>query len=118
MALANLQGRVAWVFEDADFDIDQIIGIKNIKIQDLDRLAELAMRDFDPEFRAKTQPGDLLVGNHNSPLPADDGHGAISVSPGWSRKFLAGILAGRGGHGLSPGRVSRDTRRRQPLGPN
>ena len=65
MALANLKGRVAWIFEDADFDIDQIIGVKNIKIANLDRLAELAMSDADPEFHQKVQPGDLLVGNHN-----------------------------------------------------
>ena len=65
MALASLKGRVAWIFEDADFDIDQIIGVKNIKIAHLDRLAELAMRDIDPEFHKKVQPGDLLVGNHN-----------------------------------------------------
>lgn len=65
MALANLEGRVAWVFEDADFDIDEIVGVKNIKIQDVEKLANIAMREFDPEFRAHVQPGDLLVGNHN-----------------------------------------------------
>ena len=95
MALANLQGRVAWVFEDADFDIDQIIGIKNIKIQDLDRLAELAMRDFDPEFRAKTQPGDLLVGNHNF------GYGHPHYPPMMAMRHLgiAGVIA----ESFSPG---------------
>ena len=65
MALANLEGRVAWIFEDADFDIDEIVGVKNIKIQDVERLAGLAMREFDQEFSAQVQPGDLLVGNHN-----------------------------------------------------
>jgi 3-isopropylmalate/(R)-2-methylmalate dehydratase small subunit len=32
MALANLRGRVAWIFEEEDFDVDQIIGVKNITI--------------------------------------------------------------------------------------
>ena len=65
MALANLSGRVAWIFADADFDIDEIVGVKNIKIQDVEQLAAVAMRDFDAEFRAKVEPGDVLVGNHN-----------------------------------------------------
>ena len=38
-ALPNLKGRVAFIFEERDFDVDQIIGVKNIKIQDVDELA-------------------------------------------------------------------------------
>ena len=64
-ALASLQGRVAWIFEREDFDIDEIVGVKNIKIQDVEKLVDVAMREFDPDFRGKVQPGDLLVGNHN-----------------------------------------------------
>ncbi|RBI73572.1 3-isopropylmalate dehydratase [Roseovarius sp. TE539] len=65
MALKNLRGRVAFIFEDDDFDVDQIVGVKNIKIQDLDELAGLAMTTYDPEFGSKVQPGDLIVGGHN-----------------------------------------------------
>ena len=28
--LPNLRGRVAFVFEEEDFDVDQIVGVKNI----------------------------------------------------------------------------------------
>ena len=65
MALDNLKGRVAFVFEEIDFDIDQIVGVKNIKIQDVEELAGIAMSAYDPEFRSQVKPGDLLVGNHN-----------------------------------------------------
>jgi 3-isopropylmalate/(R)-2-methylmalate dehydratase small subunit len=64
-SLPNLRGRVAFVFEDADFDVDQIVGVKNIKIQDIDELAAAAMQSYDPEFRAKVRPGDVIVGASN-----------------------------------------------------
>ena len=89
MALANLQGRVAWIFENADFDIDEIVGVKNIKIQDVEKLAELAMSDFDPQFRTGVQPGDLLVGNHNF------GYGHPHYPPMIAMRHLgvAGVIA-------------------------
>lgn len=89
MALANLKGRVAWIFERADFDIDEIVGVKNIKIQDVEKLAGLAMREFDPEFRAQVQPGDLLVGNHNF------GYGHPHYPPMIAMRHLglAGVIA-------------------------
>lgn len=65
MALANLRGRVAWIFEEIDFDVDQIVGVKNIKIKDVEELARLAMQSRDPDFAGAVKPGDLLVGNHN-----------------------------------------------------
>ncbi len=63
--LRNLRGRVAWVFDEDDFDIDLIVGIRNIKITDLDELARLAMADRDPAFAASVRRGDLLVGGRN-----------------------------------------------------
>ncbi len=65
MALKNLRGRVAFIFEEIDFDVDQIVGVKNIKIQDVAELAKVAMQAYDPDFAKVVQPGDLLVGNHN-----------------------------------------------------
>jgi 3-isopropylmalate/(R)-2-methylmalate dehydratase small subunit len=65
MSLKNLKGRVAFVFEEDDFDIDQIVGVKNIKIQDVDELASLAMTSYDPDFAKTVRPGDLVVGGHN-----------------------------------------------------
>lgn len=65
MSLTNLKGRVAWVFDEADYDIDRIIGVKNIKITDVQELARLAMGDVEPGFAATVNKGDLLVGASN-----------------------------------------------------
>ena len=35
MTLPNFRGRVAWVFDEPDYDIDLIIGVSNIKITDV-----------------------------------------------------------------------------------
>jgi 3-isopropylmalate/(R)-2-methylmalate dehydratase small subunit len=65
MSLPSLRGRAAWIFADSDFDVDQIVGVKNIKITDLDELAAVAMTSFDPDFAKAVKPGDLLVGGVN-----------------------------------------------------
>ena len=65
MNMKKLHGRVAFVFEDVDFDVDQIVGVKNIKIQDVDELLSVAMKSYDREFSHKVIAGDLLVGNTN-----------------------------------------------------
>jgi 3-isopropylmalate/(R)-2-methylmalate dehydratase small subunit len=65
MVLKNLRGRVAYIFDEIDFDVDQIIGVKNIKITDIEELASVAMQSYDPEFKSKVRKGDLLVGNVN-----------------------------------------------------
>jgi 3-isopropylmalate/(R)-2-methylmalate dehydratase small subunit len=65
MALEPLRGRVAFVFTEKDFDVDQMIGVKNIKIQNVEELAAIAMKAYDPEFRDKVRPGDILIGAEN-----------------------------------------------------
>ena len=65
MTLQNLKGRVAFIFEEIDFDVDQIVGVKNIKIQDVEELASVAMESYEPNFRSQIRAGDLLVGNTN-----------------------------------------------------
>ena len=65
MTLQNLKGRVAFIFEEIDFDVDQIVGVKNIKIQDVEELASVAMESFEPDFRSQIRAGDLLIGNTN-----------------------------------------------------
>lgn len=65
MALSTRRGRVAFIFDEVDFDVDQIIGVKNIKITDVNELVKVAMSSYDPEFASKVKPGDFLVGNHN-----------------------------------------------------
>lgn len=65
MSLTNLRGRVAFIFTEVNFDVDQIVGVKNIKITDIDELAAAAMQAYDPDFHSQVRPGDILVGNHN-----------------------------------------------------
>lgn len=64
MTLPPIKGRVAHVFPD-DYDVDQIVGVKNIKIQDVDKLAELALENLGPAFRERVRPGDVLVAGAN-----------------------------------------------------
>jgi len=65
MSLSNLRGRVAFIFTERDFDVDQIVGVKNIKLRDPAELAAVAMKAYDPDFAAQVRPGDLLVGADN-----------------------------------------------------
>ncbi|MGR3384398.1 hypothetical protein [Roseovarius indicus] len=95
MTLPNLKGRVAWIFEDEDFDVDQIVGVKNIKIKDPDELAKLCMAAEDPDFAEKVQPGDLLVGNHNFGY----GHPHYPPMIGMRKLGIGGVI----GESFSPG---------------
>lgn len=65
MSLGVLRGRVAYIFCEADFDVDQIVGVENIRLTDPDALAAVAMRHFDSAFADLVQPGDIVVGAEN-----------------------------------------------------
>ena len=65
MSLVNLRGRAAWVFGEDDYDIDLIIGVRNIKITDVKELSMLAMSDYLPDFASTVEKGDMLIGGHN-----------------------------------------------------
>ncbi len=65
MSLPLIDGRVAWVFQEDDYDIDLIVGIKNIKITDIHELAAVTMASYDPDFARTVARGDVLVGGHN-----------------------------------------------------
>ncbi|MBT8078427.1 MAG: 3-isopropylmalate dehydratase [Gammaproteobacteria bacterium] len=93
--MQNLKGRIAFIFDEIDFDIDQIVGVKNIKIQDVDELASIAMQSYDPDFRDLVRPGDLLVGNSNF------GYGHPHYPPMIAMRHLgiAGVIA----ESFSPG---------------
>ncbi len=65
MSLTNLRGRVAFIFTERDFDVDQIVGVKNIKLRDPAELAAVAMQAYDPDFAREVRKGDLLVGADN-----------------------------------------------------
>lgn len=91
----NLKGRVAFIFDEIDFDVDQIIGVKNIKIQDVVELAKVAMQSYDPDFAKKVKPGDILVGNHNF------GYGHPHYPPMRAMRHLG--IAGMIAESFSPG---------------
>ena len=95
MSLQNLRGRVAFVFDEINFDVDQIVGVKNIKITDIEELAQAAMQSYDPAFRDKVKPGDIIVGNHNF------GYGHPHYPPMRAMRHLgiAGVVA----ESFSPG---------------
>jgi 3-isopropylmalate/(R)-2-methylmalate dehydratase small subunit len=65
MAMETIRGRVAWIFEEENFDVDQIVGVKNIKITDVAELSKLAMTSYDPDFASLVQAGDVVVGAGN-----------------------------------------------------
>jgi len=62
MGLKNTTGRVSWIFHEDNFDVDQIVGVKNIKITDIYELAALAMQSYDPNFATTVRTGDVVVG--------------------------------------------------------
>lgn len=95
MALTTLRGRVAFIFDEENFDVDQIVGVKNIKITDVEELAKVAMLSYDPEFHAKVRKGDILVGAHNF------GYGHPHYPPMRAMRHLgvAGVVA----ESFSPG---------------
>ena len=102
MSLKNLRGRVAWIFTETDFDVDQIVGVKNIKIQNVEELARLAMQSYDPDFAKQVKPGDLLVGAHNF------GYGHPHYPPMRAMRHLgiAGVIAESFSPGYWRGEVS------------
>lgn len=95
MAMKNLRGRVAFKFDEVDFDVDQIVGVKNIKTTNIDELANAAMQEYDPKFSSAVKPGDLLVGNHNFGY----GHPHYPPMKAMRHMGIAGVIA----ESFSPG---------------
>jgi 3-isopropylmalate/(R)-2-methylmalate dehydratase small subunit len=61
---AIFKSRVAWIFGD-DFDIDLVIGVKNIKSYDPAHLESVCMTAYDPNFIREVRHGDVIVGGRN-----------------------------------------------------
>ncbi len=100
--LHNLRGRVAWVFDEDDFDIDLIVGVRNIKITDVKELAALAMADRAPGFAASVQRGDLLVGGRNFGY----GHPHYPAMRAMRHLGIAGVVAESFSPGFFRGEIS------------
>lgn len=95
MALSNIRGRVAYIFDEIDFDVDQIVGVKNIKIKDVDELASVAMQSYDPDFSSQVRPNDILIGNDNFGY----GHPHYPPMIAMRKLGIAGVIA----ESFSPG---------------
>lgn len=95
MTLKTLRGRAAFIFTEEDFDVDQIVGVTNIKLKDPAALAAVAMQEYDPDFAQKVRPGDLLIGGRNF------GYGHPHYPPMIAMRHLgvAGVVA----ESFSPG---------------
>ena len=63
--LPDIDGRVAWIFEDENYDIDNILGPAFITVTDPDRLKAACMASDDPDFKDEVRVGDVVVGNRN-----------------------------------------------------
>jgi 3-isopropylmalate/(R)-2-methylmalate dehydratase small subunit len=59
-----LEGRVAWIYGD-DFDVDEIVGLENIRTFDVPFLKGVCMTAFEEGFVDQVLPGDVLVGGRN-----------------------------------------------------
>jgi 3-isopropylmalate/(R)-2-methylmalate dehydratase small subunit len=105
MPLANLRGRVAWIFAEENFDADLIVGVKNIKVTDINELAGLAMQTYDPGFVAAVRKGDVIVGGANF------GYGHPHYPPLRALRHLgiAGIVAESFSPGFWRGEISMGT---------
>ena len=102
MSLQTLHGRVAWIFEEDNFDIDLIIGIKNIKLSDLEELAAVTMTSYDPDFRKGVRKGDLLVAGHNFGY----GHPHYPAMKAMRHLGIAGVIAESFSPGFYRGEIS------------
>ena len=102
MSLPVLQGRVAWVFAEDDYDIDLIIGVRNIKLTDIKELASLAMSDYVDDFATSVQKGDLLVGGSNFGY----GHPHYPAMRAMRHLGIAGVVAESFSPGFFRGEIS------------
>ena len=57
MMLPLIKGRVAWIFDEPHYDIDNIIGVQNIKIKDVSDILKVCMKSYEEDFAEKVQDG-------------------------------------------------------------
>lgn len=60
-----LTGRVSLVLPEDDFDVDQLVGVANIKVYEPERLAALVQDWCGADFVRRHRPGDFIVGGRN-----------------------------------------------------
>ncbi len=60
-----IAGRVAFVFDEPNFDVDRILGFEAMRGHDLASMRKAAMVTFDPTFQSRVGAGDVLIGGTN-----------------------------------------------------
>ena len=60
----KIQGKIVWKFGD-NFNADLIVGSKYIAEKNPEILGEVCLRDYDPEFVKRVQPGDIMIAGKN-----------------------------------------------------
>ena len=63
--LPEINGKIAYIYKESDFDADLICGLDNYTVTDPQKLKELCMEDIDPHFKEVVEPGDVVVCGKN-----------------------------------------------------
>jgi 3-isopropylmalate/(R)-2-methylmalate dehydratase small subunit len=97
-----IRGRVAYVFDEPNFDVDRIVGFEALRAHNLEGMRAHAMTAFDRDFVRVVRRGDLLVGGanfgyghpHGPPMAIMRELGVVGViAPSFAPLYLAGELA-------------------------
>lgn len=59
--LPVINGKVAHIFDQSDFDADLICGLDNCTVVDSEILKNVCMKDIAPDFQGYVEPGDVVV---------------------------------------------------------
>lgn len=103
--LPTIRGRVAWVFQEPNFDIDLIVGVDHMKTQEIDILKSVCMTSYDDRFPDEVQPGDVIVGGANfgyghPHYPSCRALRALGISAIIAESFSPGFYRGESSNGF------------------
>ncbi|MGH0054414.1 MAG: hypothetical protein ACQ5SW_13570 [Sphaerochaetaceae bacterium] len=98
------EGSVAWIFQD-HFDVDQIIGLQNTRVKDVNVLIKLCMSAYEPDFAKNVKPGDIFVGGRNfgyghAHPPAMTSVRAVGINIVLAESFAPGFYRGESSNGM------------------
>ncbi len=60
-----IKGRVIWIFDEENYDVDRIVGVENIRETDVTKLVDVCMNEYESDFTEKVKPGDWIIGGDN-----------------------------------------------------
>lgn len=105
--LPKIKGKVAYVFDEADFDTDLICGMDSCTVADPVILKQVCMKDIDPHFQEYVEPGDVVVCGENFGY----GHPHIGGPVGLQEHGICAFIA----DSFCPGFYRANTMRGVPL---